>query len=62
MNIRQLNDANTMIRKFSIVVLVYSDMILRTFAARCETALESRNFCGLGYPEMPEKYADFKLS
>ena len=36
-------------------------MILRTFAARCETALESRK-CGLGYPEKLEKYTDFELS
>ena len=39
MNIGQLNDINTMIRELSIVALVYIDMILRTFAARCETAL-----------------------
>ena len=45
-----------------IVVLVYSDMILRTFAARCETALESGNLCGLGHPEKPEKCTDFELS
>ena len=31
MNIRQLNDADTMIR---------------TFAARCDTALDSRKLCG----------------
>ena len=45
-----------------IVVLVYSDRILKTFAAtcRCETALES-SLCGLGYPEKPEKYTDFYL-
>ena len=36
-----------------IVVLVYSDMIFRTFACRCKTALESRNLFGLGYPEKP---------
>ena len=30
---------------------VDSDKILRTFSARCDTALESRNFCGLGYLE-----------
>ena len=37
-------------------------MILTTFAARCETALESRNLCGLGYLEKPEKYTYFELS
>ena len=37
-------------------------MVLRTFAARCETALENRNLCGLGYPEKPENYTDFELS
>ena len=62
MNIGQLNDANTMIRKLSIVALFYNGMILRTFAARCETALESRNLCGMGYPEKPKKYPDFAVS
>ena len=61
MNIRRLNDANTMIRKFRHCSFSYSDMILRTFAARCETALESRNVCRLCYPEKPEKYTDFEL-
>ena len=37
-------------------------MILGTFDARYETALESRNLCGLGLPEEPEKYTDFELS
>ena len=44
-----------------IVVLVYSKMVLRTFAARCETALESKSLCGLGYPEKSEKYTDVEL-
>ena len=37
-----------------IVVLVGSDTIFRTFAARCETALDSRKLCGLGYPDLLE--------
>ena len=49
-------------QSLGIANLVYIDMILRTFAARCETALESRNLCGLGYPEKLEKYTDFELS
>ena len=61
-NVRQLNDANTMIKKFRHCSFSYSDMILGTFAAICETALESRNLCGLGCPEKPEKYTDFELS
>ena len=44
-----------------IVVLVYSDMILRTFAAGFEATLESRILSGLGYPEKPENYTDFEL-
>ena len=50
-NIRQLNDANTM--SLGIAVSVDSVKILRSFAAtcRCDTVLESRKFCGLGYPE-----------
>ena len=54
MNIRQLNDANTMIKRLGIAVAVDSDKLLRTFAARYDTALESRKFCVLGYPEKLE--------
>ena len=32
-----------------------SDKLLRTFAARCDTALEGRKLCALGYPEKLEK-------
>ena len=49
MNIRPLTDANTMIKKFGIAVSADTDTILRTFAARCDTALGSRKFCGRGY-------------
>ena len=47
------------LENLGIVVLVYSDMILRTFAARFEAALGSRILSGLGYPEKPEKILSF---
>ena len=37
-----------------IAVSVDSDKILRTFAARCETALDSRKSCGMGYHDQLE--------
>ena len=62
MSIRQLNDANTMIRKLRHCNSVDSDNILRTFAARCDTTLESRNFCGLGYLEKLKNKTFFERS
>ena len=46
-----MNDTNTMIKSVDIAVSVDSDKLLGTGAARCDTALESRKFCVLGYPE-----------
>ena len=60
MNIRQLNDANTMIRKYTRhVVLVNSDMILGTFATRCETALEMEKFEWTGLSRKAGKFNRF---
>ena len=44
----------TLSESLGIAVSVDSDKLLRTFAARCDTALESRKFCVLGYPEKLE--------